>query len=320
MLWVFLCFLHLVCAKSIGAWFHDVTRNTKGPPVVPVPTPLKEYLTYAAKLCIFGFCDQTDLTNRTLKVLHDSDMHFLQDFKLGTHADNVWYTAYNNRTNTIAVSFRGSLTAKNWRDNAKAKLVLVPHTKGARLHMGWYDDIKGCMPLLGTHINARLDAHPTADIIFAGHSSGASYVVIAAFLAVHEGGFLQHRVSPSRISIITFGSPRIGNIAFARAYNAMGWKNAYRVVKGNDPTPFWPPKLYPWNYRDVGQEVYIEGPVGHPDSEPHFCNLQQFSRKDGSCTMRETFMETHDNPMQFGNIHLHYLNLTLGTVNCGIKL
>jgi Lipase (class 3) len=153
-----------------------------------------------------------------------------------------------------------------------------------------------------------------ADIILSGHSSGASYVVIAAFLAVQEGGLLKHRVS-SRISIITFGTPRIGNIAFARTFNEMRCKNSNRVVKSNDPTPYWPPKSYPLNYRDVGQEIYIKGSVGHPDSGPHFCNLQQFSRKDGSCTMRETLMEVFANPLQFGNIHLHYLNLSLTTAN-----
>jgi hypothetical protein len=90
-------------------------------------------------------------------MLHDTDTQFVQDIKLGTHEDNVWYTAYNNHTNTIVVSFRASFTAKNWWDNAKIKLVPFSNLKGARLHLGWYDDVKGCMPLLVIHNNDRLD-------------------------------------------------------------------------------------------------------------------------------------------------------------------
>jgi len=66
-------------------------------------------------------------------------------------------------------------------------------------------------------------AHPTAEICFTGHSLGAALAILAS-----------SRISDKRISVYTFGGPRVGNAGFSRRLLAAPKKTIVRFVNFND--------------------------------------------------------------------------------------
>ena len=97
-----------------------------------------------------------------------------------------------------------------------------------------------------THMTAlwrQLNQHPAfADkkINLCGHSRGGSLSQLAA---------LAHReIFGSSPNVFTFGSPRVGNPDFVKAYGDI---NTLRIVHAFDPVPFVPR----WNFRHAGTSI-----------------------------------------------------------------
>lgn len=284
---------------------------------VPIPFDVYNHLVFSAKLCILPFCPPIVISNRSLELFTQPDTYSLQHLKLNEEKELVWMTGFDEKSQNIVISFRGSYTKSNWAQNLNMKFKVVegPDLKDVKIHQGWLGGITRTLPKLKTDVNALLDINPNAGILFAGHSSGASYSVIAAFLSSVEGGFLHGRVNTSRIQIAVFGGPRVGNAAFAHKFDKMGWRSVYRVVKGNDPAPYWPPEKFPFNYRHHGlQEVYINS--NHDDKTPVFCNEQPKTLEAGGCFNRNEFLEVNDDPFRFDHQHLEYMGIHLGSYNC----
>lgn len=82
-------------------------------------------------------------------------------------------------------------------------------------------------------------------VIFCGHSLGGALATLAA------DAFGAGRVE----AVYTFGSPRVGNIAFARRYDAILHDQTFRIVNEGDPVV-----RVPWLfglYRHVGTRVFL---------------------------------------------------------------
>ena len=79
----------------------------------------------------------------------------------------------------------------------------------------------------GEVIADELRAHPEARLYLAGHSLGGAAAILAAARLADLG------VSPEQLVVTTFGTPAVGNAAFARAYE--GRFTLYRVVMHGDP-------------------------------------------------------------------------------------
>jgi hypothetical protein len=93
------------------------------------------------------------------------------------------------------------------------------------------------------------------EVIVTGHSLGGA---LATLFADALNGF--RRVH----SVWTFGSPRVGNGAYARAYNARLADQTFRITNAGDPVPWLPPlllsKFIHWStgfYTHVQREHYL---------------------------------------------------------------
>lgn len=143
------------------------------------------------------------------------------------------------------VIFPGSASMRDWMSNLQVRLVpWIDDASPDRVHRGFgraFWSVK-------TELLRRLESART--IYLAGHSLGGALATLTAkYLA--EMGHLD-RVA----GVYLYGSPRVGNAAFARAYNqALGYRT-FRFCNAGDPVPH-----IPWlfgRYRHVDTQVYLD--------------------------------------------------------------
>lgn len=85
----------------------------------------------------------------------------------------------------------------------------------------------GACETMGEHLAQELRAHPTAVLYLTGHSLGGAAAILTAARLSDMG------VRPEQLRVITFGSPAVGNVAFARYYEKR--MQLTRIVMDGDP-------------------------------------------------------------------------------------
>lgn len=80
---------------------------------------------------------------------------------------------------------------------------------------------------MGEHLAQELRAHPTEVLYLTGHSLGGAAAILTAARLSDMG------VRPEQLRVITFGSPAVGNAAFARYYEKR--MQLTRIVMDGDP-------------------------------------------------------------------------------------
>jgi len=143
---------------------------------------------------------------------------------------------YLSWTDTYAiVAFRGT-QPDQWEDIfTDLQIPLVPHRPGTRVHAGFKRSLEGAWPSLRSRLEG-LSA--TRSIWFAGHSLGAALATLAADLFERTSG------------VCTLGSPRVGDAAFAAAFDQRFGQNSLRYVNDADIVTHVPPPL-PTRYKHV---------------------------------------------------------------------
>ena len=154
----------------------------------------------------------------------------------------------------IFLAFRGTQPAKvkDWVADAKASL--KNDSKG-KVHHGFKD----ALDVVWQEIKNKLDEyqnHARRPLWLTGHSLGAALATLAAArLAFDDDQVIQ--------GLCNFGSPRVGNNAFTKAFDARIGERTFRFVNNNDvvtraPAPF-PTLVHPFSlYQHVGQMKYFD--------------------------------------------------------------
>jgi hypothetical protein len=98
---------------------------------------------------------------------------------------------------------------------------------------------------------SRTDIH-IHHVIFTGHSLGGAMANLAAYNFCHRRNEAQrdpnnalfNMFNVETVSLITFGSPRVGNTAFKQHMETqLGLRYNFRVIYGNDPITSAPPRI-----------------------------------------------------------------------------
>jgi triacylglycerol lipase len=147
------------------------------------------------------------------------------------------------------VVFPGTASFRDGLTDIKFRKVAWPVGKVHRGFRAAFESIRG---ELGRQIGA------VNRIILCGHSLGGALATLAA----HSWETLYPGVIQA---VYTFGSPRVGNGAFARSYNAALHDETFRVVNQDDPVV-----RVPWllgTYRHVGTRVFLDD-AGHLEVNP----------------------------------------------------
>ena len=165
-----------------------------------------------------------------------------EDRKFDTQA----FVAAN--TEVLLIAFRGTENIKDWTTNLKFKPIDGP---AGQIHRGFYT---AAVRAWDDHIRSLVDRFQTQDqpIWITGHSlGGALAVATAAYLQLDQNINVQG-------GVYTFGQPRVGNRAFASAFNNVFMNRAFHYVNNNDLVPHVPPIGFVLNYWHTELALYFD--------------------------------------------------------------
>ena len=134
----------------------------------------------------------------------------------------IGFIAQNKKR--LFIIFRGTQTAAEWISNLKIRLSECFIAGRGNVHDGFQNTYLDIRNQITAAVNA---AKGHREMHIAGHSLGAA---LAAFAAC-DIEFCEHRTIHS---LYTFGSPRIGDDAFAQTFNSTFAARSFRIINSSD--------------------------------------------------------------------------------------
>ena len=200
---------------------------------------------------------------------------------------------YNNKYNAIFVAFRGSSNIQDWISNFHfSKIYPYEKYENVGVEKGFYSIYKTFDSPIFKNIVYLSIKYNTQNIILTGHSLGAALSTLLAFDILKDDVYEGYNI----YSLITFGSPRVGNKEFVNSINNI---NSFRITHYYDIVPHLPQELL--KYRHIYQEVWYN----EDNTDYKICDDKDF--EDNTCSnscAHTKCTSTSD--------HLNYLNITMG--------
>ncbi|CAP73570.1 uncharacterized protein PODANS_2_9340 [Podospora anserina S mat+] len=187
--------------------------------------------------CLEGQCNT--LTSRNVTV-HSSSF-------TGTILDTRGFVSVDPVAKEIVLTFRGTVSIRNWVADFIFVQVPCDYAFGCLVHTGFLASWAEVKSRAMAAVTAARQAHPTFKVTVTGYSLGAAVGTIAAADI--------RRSLKIPVDLITFGSPRVGNNAFAKFVTA-GAGSEYRLTHANDPIARLPPIIF--NYRHTSPEYWFD--------------------------------------------------------------
>jgi len=154
----------------------------------------------------------------------------------------------------LVVAFRGTQPGQ-WQDVLADANIVLASWKTGRVHLGFKNAFDVIRPQLDPIVQTLAQGRT---LWICGHSLGAALATLAADHYANTSG------------VCTFGSPRVGDPTFARAFDTKFSQRSLRYVNDHDVVTHVPP---PIGYRHVDQRRFIgpDGSVsGAEPAIPHF--------------------------------------------------
>ena len=140
-------------------------------------------------------------------------------------AETFGFVARNKTSRIVFVIFRGTQTLEDWLSNLT--FPQVPHPGGpawGEIEKGFGFTYQDCA---AATINGVKAAGATPRIVVAGHSLGGALATLAAADLMIQPNL------PNNVQLYSFASPRVGDPAFARQFNAK-LPVAFRIANSED--------------------------------------------------------------------------------------
>jgi hypothetical protein len=198
---------------------------------------------------------------------------------------------YNNKSNTLFASFRGSSNIQNWIDDIQIEHHCIDKAANICVEAGFYKLYEKLYPYIYDEIDKLSKKYKTNNLLLTGHSMGASI-----------GSLFAYNLSKSiyNITLVTFGSPRVGNYDFVQDFFTQKILSL-RITHYYDIVPHLP--QYNLNYHHLTNEIWYN----ENNTDYKICNNINLNEDDtcsNSCYPRSC-TSIHD--------HLYYLNITFGS-------
>jgi len=153
----------------------------------------------------------------------------------------------------IVVCFRGSDSLTDWRMNFSMSLNNYPCTSNRMVHEGFLVQWLAVKQAVVCHIEEIMQVAEIKNVVFTGHSAGAAQSTIASsdlydFCREKELG----------LELVTFGSPRVGNMEFKKDMESKIEK-CTRIVLDRDVVTQAPLKVL--GYEHVGRTIQIRDDI-----------------------------------------------------------
>ncbi|DBB08738.1 TPA: hypothetical protein ACH3X3_008171 [Trebouxia sp. C0006] len=175
----------------------------------------------------------------------------IDELHTNTHVHVGWLEG-----GTAILAFRGTQTAQDGLQDVKIVRQSIDHLQkmfpGTQAHSGFLQQFAGvCRPdvpekNMSSVIEQLSGGRIPTRVLCCGHSLGGALATLGATWAA-----LQY--PQADIRCITFGSPRVGNKAFKRAFHTLVG-TSLRLVHGGDPVPVLPPAFV---YHHVNGAIHI---------------------------------------------------------------
>lgn len=141
----------------------------------------------------------------------------------------------------------------NWLYNFDVTKTTFDKCDKCSIHTGFHKTYTDIKEQLFTKLESVIHKYPKAPIVITGHSLGGAVATVAAIDIQH---YLNDKGHHNIIKEVhTFGSPRVGNVAFADYYNKL-IPQTVRVVHNKDIVPHAPPSFLGFSH--VGTEVWLD--------------------------------------------------------------
>jgi len=148
--------------------------------------------------------------------------------------------------NVIIFSFRGATPSagRNWITDLNSQRMPYPGLKGATVHKGFYNSYLSISKLITRAAKSLLANCQNCHIYVTGHSLGGAIATLAAADL--------YTLTPD-LTVYTYGSPRVGDEAFATYYDKIV-PDTYRLVHNHDLVPHIPQRFL--GFRHVSREIW----------------------------------------------------------------
>lgn len=150
----------------------------------------------------------------------------------------------SDKQHRIVVVFRGSDSLKDFVQDVKINKVSLGDN--VRVHDGFYQQLMGNYDQLESIVKKLLQDNPTYQLYVTGHSLGGA-------LATLYGYMLSNKID-QYITIMTFGSPRVGNYKFMDSFMKKPNIVHYRITNGRDVITALPIV----NYYHTGYHIILD--------------------------------------------------------------
>ncbi|KAJ9077705.1 hypothetical protein DSO57_1014167 [Entomophthora muscae] len=253
---------------------------------VPLTPPRPDYniqdteVSYYLPHSVLSFCSQG---------LVDSKLCYCEGkFKDTKVIENQEYesrvtVAADTHNKLIVVSYRLSVTPKNWDLNEDHLLVSHPFPDGEeKVHKGHLAFFKSLQNKTNARVLGMLNNPKYQDYTLhvTGYSLGGTVAIIAmpSFVAL----FKKHNLK-NKYRVFAYSSSRPGNLEFAQYLENLNFP-IIRYTRKGDITPLLPDQAQ--GYSQVGQEFYDQEMVLNPNNRLKTCSQEYI--EDKRCSLGDT--------------------------------
>ncbi|KAJ9089631.1 hypothetical protein DSO57_1010791 [Entomophthora muscae] len=176
----------------------------------------------------------------------------------------------DDRRKELVLTFRGTSTFINWIQDLTFFMEDYEYAPEARIHMGFSECTTSMLEQIIPKFKSILaDARFSSyNIIAVGHSMGGTMAVLSTLALQRE-----FKIKWKRLSVYTYGQPRVGNTAFANYINSLPLRIT-RTVNKNDVVPHTPPRSATYTHHFA--EIYLA------DNKSRICSLEY--HEDPNCS------------------------------------
>ena len=227
---------------------------------------LKRYNTYVAiSYCQYGLEDWK--CGRCEKTMETNNTQFIGRI-IAPKYNHYGYVAVNHNFKEIMLNFNGASTAEHWTmmefDFLRQTVGNITDFKSKynikgdiKIHKGFYKLFTDIYPESLRILEKAFIVFPSYAIVLNGHSMGGGFVGLMAMQLA-----IENRFQNASIILSSFGSPRVGNIHFAKLIPKITTR-AYRITHSSDLIPKLAPRYF--GYAHYGVEIWVvDSSIGTP--------------------------------------------------------
>ena len=231
----------------------NLTQNVT-PSVLKELRLFSEYssVAYCPKSYIKGAKPSVACPETVCPLLQNSSVQIVRSFANVSEHQTTGLVMLDHPRQLIVISFRGTVTDVDWGTDLE---FVQSHAsdicKGCLAHTGFlgsWRDAEGIVLKAWSSLQSQYSGYTT---VVTGHSLGGALAHLCAARLKGTG--------PSApISLYTYGSPRVGNQAFASFIESKFGSSNHRATHLNDPVPRQPIRAI--GYVHAGPEYHITSP------------------------------------------------------------